>query len=166
MPAGATNSDTTELWDAVRFRNPFPFPMTTGPTLVVEDGRFIGKRTTQWVNPGNESLAYVTKTLSVPGRTEEVEVAEREAVTRGRQNFFRSTLDGTLTILNLRKEAVNMVIRKELAGDIVRVDGNPGQVVGAAGPGQLNPSTELTWRITVAADETKSISYRYTFLSN
>lgn len=30
-------------WDAIRFSNPLPFPMTTGPAMVTEKGRFLGR---------------------------------------------------------------------------------------------------------------------------
>ena len=31
-----------EMWDVLIFKNPFKFPMTTAPAMVVEDGRFNG----------------------------------------------------------------------------------------------------------------------------
>src|SRR5262249_30280771 len=56
-------------WDALRFKNPFKFPMTTGPALVVSQGRFNGQRMTKWVNAGEETLLHVTKALSVRTRS-------------------------------------------------------------------------------------------------
>lgn len=51
-------------WDAVRFRNPFKFPMTTGPAAIVANGRFNGQQLSYWVNPGEETILRVTKALS------------------------------------------------------------------------------------------------------
>ncbi|HEV3257376.1 MAG TPA: hypothetical protein VG013_10885, partial [Gemmataceae bacterium] len=63
-------------WDALRFRNPLSFPMTTGPAMVVADGRFNGQRTSYWVNPGEETILHVNKALSV--RTRSIEQEEQK----------------------------------------------------------------------------------------
>ena len=34
-----------EMWDTLVFKNPFKFPMTTAPAMVVENGKFNGQRT-------------------------------------------------------------------------------------------------------------------------
>src|SRR5438046_5689650 len=66
------NGDVADVpWDALRFKNPFPFPMTTAPALVWANGKFSGQRLTNWVNPGEETTLRVTKALSI--RTHAVE---------------------------------------------------------------------------------------------
>ena len=41
--------------DAVRFRSPLDFPVTTAPTMIVAKGRFNGRQMSYWVNPGEET---------------------------------------------------------------------------------------------------------------
>ena len=40
-------------WDAVRFRNPFKFPMTTAAAMITAGDRFNGLRTSYWTLPGS-----------------------------------------------------------------------------------------------------------------
>ena len=95
-------------WDALRFKNPFPFPMTTAPALVSANGKFSGKRLTNWVNAGEETTLRVTKALSI--RTHAVEneqqtrngASEREVIDIGGRRFRRATVEGELTVFNPR----------------------------------------------------------------
>ncbi len=63
-------------WDALKFKNPFTFAMTTGPAMVVADGKFNGQRTSFWVNAGEETMLRINKALSV--RTRSVENEEQQ----------------------------------------------------------------------------------------
>ncbi|MGL4593150.1 MAG: hypothetical protein ACRCUY_00305 [Thermoguttaceae bacterium] len=68
-----SNRQFLEPWDILRFKNPFPFPMTTAPAVVVGDGKFYGQNTSFWTNPDEETLLPVTKSLSVRVKSEETE---------------------------------------------------------------------------------------------
>lgn len=61
-------------WDAVRFKNPLPFPMTTGPVIITDDGRFQGQQMCYWTNKGESATVHVTKALSIRTRSVEHEV--------------------------------------------------------------------------------------------
>lgn len=161
-PDSAENQQA-DMWDAVRFKNPFPFPMTTGPAMVMANGRFLGSRTTRWANPGDETLAYISKTLSVRAAATETET-DRTETTEFRRLYWKSALEGTLTVQNRRNEAVAMVIHKQMDGTLIEAEGGPERTVGAAGPGQLNASVKLTWRVTLAPGEERRIKYQYEYL--
>jgi len=157
------SSQQADMWDAVRFTNPFGFPMTTGPAMVMEDGQFLGSRTSKWVNPGEETLIHVGKSLSVSVGATETEVS-RVATRHLSREYWESTLTGELQIRNRRAEPVEMIVRKQLEGRLIDADAEPETSVGKDGPGQLNSSVGLTWRLTVAPGETRSVKYRYTYL--
>jgi hypothetical protein len=53
---GTAPQNKDEMWDVVIFKNPFKFPMTTAPAMVVENGRFNGQRTSYWTNVGEEVI--------------------------------------------------------------------------------------------------------------
>ena len=92
-------------WDAVRFRNPLDFPMTTAPAIVVAGGRFNGQRLSYWVNPGEETTLHVTKALSVRTRSVEQEVeSSREIVWVGGSQYHKTAVQGELRANNHRKE--------------------------------------------------------------
>ena len=46
---------SNEMWDVLHFKNPFKFPLTTAPAMVVENGKFNGQRTCFWTNAGEET---------------------------------------------------------------------------------------------------------------
>lgn len=154
-----------DIWDAVRFRNPFSFPMTTGPAMVESGGRFLGSKTVYWAAPGAETVAYVGKALSIGVTYVEEEVSRGETFAYNRR-IVETVIKGTMTIHNPRTEAVAMVIKEDLAGALVRADGNPVSVVGSAGPGQRNPSTKLTWEIALTAGEARTLTLEYKFLTD
>jgi len=154
-----------DIWDAVRFRNPFPFPMTTGPAMVESGGRFLGSKTVYWAAPGAEMVAYVGKALSIGVTYVEEEVSRGETLAYNRR-IVETVIKGTMTIHNPRTEAVAMVIKEDLSGALVRADGNPVSVVGSAGPGQRNPSTKLTWEIALTAGEARTLTLEYKFLTD
>src|SRR5207302_6998899 len=67
-----------EVWDALRFKNPLAFPMTTGPATVTANGQFNGQRTSYWVNAGEETVLRVEKSLSVRTRATENEQLNKD----------------------------------------------------------------------------------------
>jgi hypothetical protein len=154
-----------DLWDAVRFRNPLPFPMTTGPAMVESNGRFLGSKTIFWAGPGDETVAYISKALSVRAGYVEEELSRREVLELNRA-AIETIVKGTLTIQNPRAEAVAMVIKEDLSGALVRADGDPVSVVGPAGPGQRNSSTKLTWNITLAPGEERTLLLEYKYITD
>src|SRR4029079_13809172 len=62
-----------DVWDALKFRNPLPFPMTTAPAMVVTAGNFNGQRQVLWTNGGETATPRVNKALSLRTRCVEFE---------------------------------------------------------------------------------------------
>src|SRR5262249_6947144 len=118
-------------WDALRFKNPLPFPMTTGPATVVANGRFNGQRMSFWVNTGEETMLRVNKALSVRTRSVEHEEAvkegaeDRSVIHIGGQRYRRSLVQGELGVSNHRKEPISLVIRRRFSGELQSADGSP-----------------------------------------
>jgi hypothetical protein len=152
-------------WDAVRFRNPFAFPMTTGPAAVVAGGRFNGQRLSTWVNPGEETTLHVTKALSLRTRTtEQEEKGERQIVYVGGNDYRRCTVKGRLSITNHRKERVELVVRRRFSGKLLEADGEPACVLREEGVWSANERNELTWRFALEPGGEKQLTYRYQVL--
>jgi hypothetical protein len=158
-----------DAWDALKFSNPFAFPMTTGPAAVVANGRFNGQRTTFWVNPGEETILRVNKALSIRTRAVEHEdqkngVDSREFVWIGGRQFRRSTVEGELSISNHRQETVKLVIRRLFSGELIHADESPKTSLREEGVYSVNKRNELLWNLTLKAGEEKKLTYRYAVL--
>ena len=166
---GQRNNDPDKYqdaaWDAVRFRNPLEFPMTTAPAMVVSKGRFNGQRLSYWVNPGEETTLHVTKALSVRTRSVEQEVkGERELVYVGGHQYRKTTVEGELRANNHRKEAISLVIRRRFSGDLVSADQKPKSTLLEEGVYSVNKRNQLTWSLTLKPGEEVKLVYRYTVL--
>lgn len=166
-------------WDALRFKNPFTFAMTTGPAMVVAGEKFNGQRTSFWVNAGEETMLRVNKALSVRTRAIENEEARtgqeqglgrprdpREIVWIGGRAFRKSTVEGELAVSNHRQETIQMVIRKRFSGDLLKADGSPKVSLREEGVHLVNRRNELLWTMPLKPGEEKRLKYSYTVLTS
>ena len=153
-------------WDAVRFRNPLAFPMTTAPAMIVaSDGHFNGQRLSYWVNSGEETTLHVTKALSIRTRSVEQEVeGERETVYVGGARYRKTIVDGELTANNHRKESVTLVIRRHFSGNLVKADRSPKCTLLEEGIYSANKRNQLAWSLELKPGEEVKLSYQYTVL--
>ncbi len=155
-------------WDALRFKNPFAFPMTTAPAMVVAGGRFNGQRPSYFVNPGEENVVRVTRALSIRTRATEQEEQNkkngREIVYVGGREYRKSQVAGEVVISNHRKEEVKLVIRRRFSGELLTAEGAPRTSLREEGVWSVNRRNELTWTVTLQPGEEKRLTYQYSVL--
>jgi len=152
-------------WDAVRFKNPLPFPMTTAPAMIVSNGRFNGQRMSYWVNTGEMTTLHITKALSLRTRhVEHEEPGKREIVYVGGNDFRKVAVKGELKINNHRNEDVSLVIRRRFSGDLVSADGSPRCVLREEGVYSVNKRNELIWGFELKPSEERALTYQYSVL--
>ncbi len=162
---GENRSEDNEPWDALRFTNPFKFPMTTAAAVVMEDGRFRGQSLSQWVNPGQTTCLRITRALSVRAESGEVEEeGQREIVWIGGNDYQRTRVKGRLILHNYRGKEVTMNIRCGFSGKMLEADGNPKATLRTEGVSSVNPRRELQWDIKIPAGGEKELTYRYEVL--
>lgn len=164
-----SRDDAGDVWDALKFKNPLAFPMTTGPATVTADGQFNGQRTSFWVNSGEETLLHVEKALSVRTRASENEQLAkdgggRELIWIGGRQYRRTTVEGELSVSNHRKEAVKLLIRRRFSGELVQADANPKQALREEGVYSVNKRQELVWELPLKGGEERKLKYTYTVL--
>ncbi len=155
-------------WDALRFANPFDFPMTTAPATIVHGGRFQGQRTTSWVNPGETTTVRITKALAVRSTSVEYEVeGARETRVIGGRAYRSVGVRGEVQLCNHRKEPVKMVIKREFSGDLTGTSGSetaPESRLLERGVYSANKRQELVWTLTLAPGEDRKLEYTYDVL--
>lgn len=165
-----TGEEVDLPWDALRFKNPFSFPLTTGPALVLAHGQFSGQRMSSWVNAGEETTLRVTKALSIRTRSVEHEhqtangASERDVIDIGGRRFRRSTVAGELSVCNHRAETVKLLIRRRFSGDLLKATGDPKVTLLEEGVYGVNKRNELVWTVTLKPGEEKSLPYQYAVL--
>jgi len=152
-------------WDAVRFKNPLPFAMTTGPAMIVDGGHFAGQRMSWWVNTGEQTTLQITKALSLRTRaTENEDPGVRQEVWMGGVHCRRCSVSGELTVSNHRAQDINLVIRRQFSGELGKADGDPKVVLREEGVYSINRRNELTWTLSLKSGEEKMLTYQYTVL--
>ncbi len=164
-------TEDEDPWDALKFKNPLSFPMTTGPATVTADGGFNGQRTSFWVNAGEETVLRVGKALSVRTRSVENEVAKgdgsgRDIVWVGGHQYRKATVEGEVAVSNHRKETVSMVIRRRFSGELITAEGAPKTSLREEGVFSINKRNELLWTLSLKAGEEKKLKYSYTVLTS
>jgi len=158
--------DEDQPWDAVKFKNPLPFAMTTGAAMILDGGRFAGQRMSFWVNSGEETTLHITKALSIRTHAEEQESQDpdRALVFIGGNQYRKVSVKGELTVNNHRKEDISLVIHRQFSGDLVKADENPKLTLREEGVYSVNRRDELLWTLPLKSGEEKKLTYEYTVL--
>ena len=157
--------ESNDPWDALKFTNPFDFPLTTAPVVITEAGRFRGQSLSQWVNPGQSTCLRVTKALSLQTRSAETEEeGQREVVWVGGNDFRRTKVKGTLELHNFRNKELTLDIRAGFSGEMLDAEGQPVTRLRTDGVTSVNPRRELVWTVKLAPGEEKTVNYRYSVL--
>jgi len=169
------------VWDAVRFRNPFKFPMTTGPAYICAGSKFFGQTLSTWVNPGQEAVLHITKALSLLARYGEQEEDAsrgekkrrpggmggpggedgREIIYWGGKPFRKVKVQGELNLANYRKDPVKWIIRRCFSGELIDAEGSPKSTLREEGVYSVNRRNELAWELILKPSETKTVKYKY-----
>jgi hypothetical protein len=154
-----------EMWDVLVFKNPFKFPMTTAPAMVVENGKFNGQRTSVWTNVGEESHLRITRSLSVRALSkEEGDSKPTERVAFDDKTYSKVYLKGELHMSNHRAQPIKLNIRHAIRGVISEISGEPKLVDREESLEDVNRVHEALWTVNLAPGEEKRLSYKYSVL--
>ena len=161
-----TQGTQDEAWDALIFKNPLGFPMTTAPAAVFSGGKFGGQRTSYWVNAGEETTLKVNKALSLRTRAiEQEEPGDRPIVHIFGRDYRQVAVKGELTMSNHRDQDVELYVRRQISGDLKSADGEPKTSLREEGVYSVNRRNELVWKMTLKPGEERKLSYRYSVLA-
>ena len=163
--AGAREQHKDEMWDVLLFKNPFQFPMTTAPAMVVENGRFNGQRTANWTNIGEEANLKITRSLSIRAVSrEQADSKPNERVVFDDKTYTKIYLKGELTMSNHRKQPVKLHVRHSIRGIISEIEGSPRQTTREESLEEVNRIYEAVWVVMLNPGEEKRIAYKNSVL--
>lgn len=169
MSRGQEEGRHDDVWDALKFRNPLGFPMTSGPAMVTVKGRFAGQRLSTWVNAGEETTLRVNKALSIRTRHVEHEKGrpgsdDRDITYIGGRRFRLVRVQGELLTANHRSEAVTLLIRRRFSGELEKAEGDPKVDLREEGVYAYNKRNEMKWTLTLKPGEERTLKYEYAVL--
>ncbi len=158
-----TTDGPTDVWHSLKLKNTSGHPLTTAAATVFKDGQIMGQDTLMYTSTGAEFLVKMSKALDV--RVDAIE----EETTRERQSlklpggavYDLVNVKGTVSIRNMKGEAVQMRVTKDLTGEIIKVDGTPKVTKPAKGLRDVNPSSRLVWMPKIEAGKSLELTYQY-----
>ena len=160
-----------DVWDALKFNNPLPFPMTSAPVMVTTGDKFNGQSQVLWTNKNEEATIHVNKALSIRANQTEFEnqvdeqgQSARETINLGGRRFRRVTVNGELRLCNNRDTDANMIIKRRFSGDLISSDATPKVQLREEGVWSVNKRNELNWQFTLKPAEERTIKYQYSVL--
>ena len=186
-------SPGNDPWDMLRFKNPLPFPMTTGPATIVADNQFFGQNTSFWANPNETTKIPVTKSMSVRVKSMETErniaenvvaqsknkpmefernnamntMSQPKVVFRYGNQYREATIDVELTIINHRAESVKMFVSRSFSGELEKpVDDAKTIHLTGEELNSVNRKHEIQWEFDLPSGQTKKLTYSYTVMIN
>lgn len=155
-----------EIWDYIKFRNPFDFPMTTAPISIYHEGDFLSQHTVEWVPEGEEASVKSSRTLNVKAEYSSTEdITERKTKKVNGVLCNRSTMIQTYTLRNLRSTEQSIVVKDVIMGKIKSIEGNPKVTHAGLLSDPLNVENEVEWKLKLKPGEKKKITCRYQLLS-
>ena len=165
-------SSGNDPWDMLRFQNPLPFPMTTGPATIVANGQFFGQNTSFWANPNETTKIPVTKSMSVRVKSIETErniaanaMSQPKVVSRYGNQYREATIDAELTIINLRAEPVKMFVSRGFSGELEKpIDNAKAVLLSGEELNSVNRKHEIQWEFDLPSGQTKKLTYSYTVM--
>lgn len=155
------------IWDAIRFKNPFKFPMTTAPVDISDSSSFLGQAICSWSDPGAETILRITKALSITAKNVEHDLdTQRTVVYIGNNSFMKTVVQGSMSVRNARSIPVKMTAKLQFSGDLVTAEGNPKVALREGGAYSVNKRNEAIWEISLKPGEEQSFKYTYNVLVN
>ncbi|MBS1769126.1 MAG: hypothetical protein JSS77_05640 [Acidobacteria bacterium] len=152
-----------KIWFALRLKNTTEMPWTTAPAITFRDWKPIGQDMLTFTPIDQENILRVTPATEVIGDHNLEEVSrERVQLQYSGSNyaFDLVTLHGTLNLKNLRKDPVEMVITRNLVGEILSATDSGSIRRKGLNLQMVNPNSVVKWALTLPPGE-KQVTYDY-----
>ncbi len=160
--ANYTPRPADQVWHSIVLTNEGPTPWTTGPALVLSNGKPLAQNTMGYTSVGARGNVKLTVATDVGVERDEAEV-ERKAndLVRFGNRYDAVIVEGTLKAHNFKRQPITLNIVKSIEG--TALSRNPeGKVTRRALHVQaVNPTERMEWDVPLAAGEEKVVKYRY-----
>jgi hypothetical protein len=153
------------VWHTLRLQNTTDLPWTTAPAMTVAQGQVLGQDTLTYTPARGSVTLKVTQAVGIGAWQEENEVQrERQAVQFYGRAYDRVTIEGKLRVHNYKGEPVSLEVTKTFSGELKSSTPEAQVRQLAQGLKELNPTSTLTWQLTVKPGEEKELTYSYATL--
>jgi len=153
------NADGEDVSYLVTILNKSGQPLTTGPVLVLEDGKAIGQETVKYTPAGGTAEIRLARGIGLQVEKTEAEVKRNGPIRVGKTDYIPVVIKGVLTITNHKSEKATVKITKTARGKVTdQSDGGKIKQTQILN-GEPNPLNDLEWNVDIAPGATKTITY-------
>lgn len=154
---------SSKVWFGLRLKNQTGMPWTTASAVSFREWRPIGQDMLTFTPIGGENILRVTPATEVIGtHTLEEKSREQTQLRYGGStyNFDLITVEGVIKLRNIKKEAVEVVLTRNLVGEVVSA--SDGGKISREGLNlqAVNPRSIVKWNLTIPSGE-REIRYAY-----
>lgn len=158
-----TQDLTSKVWYGLRLKNNTGMPWTTASAISFREWKPLGQDMLTFTPVGGENILRVTPATEVIGTQKLEEISRTQTQLRyggGNYEFDLITVKGTIKLRNIKKEPVEMVLKRNLVGDVT--EASDGGMISREGLNlqAVNPNSIVKWNVTLPSGE-KEISYSY-----
>ncbi len=159
------------VWHEVELSNASAVPWTTGAALLLKNDVPLGQDILSYTPVGGKTLLPVTVAVDLQGKYEEKEVERKSnALNWSSRTFSLVRKQGILTLTSYRKEPSSARVTVSVGGKAEAADGD-GKIVlndmraddWPGGAYSVNNHSDLSWDLTLAPGETKTLTYTFSF---
>jgi hypothetical protein len=154
---------SSRVWYALRLKNQTGMPWTTAPALSFREWKPIGQDMLSFTPVGGENILRVTPATEVIGtHTLEEKSREQTQLRYGGSTyeFDLVTVEGTIKLRNIKKEPVEVVLTRNVVGEVLSAADNGKITREGLNLQAVNPNSVVKWNLTVPGGE-KEIKYSY-----
>jgi hypothetical protein len=154
---------SSKIWYALRLKNQTGMPWTTAPAISFREWKPMGQDMLSFTPVGGDNILRVTPATEVIGTHTLEEKSRTQTELRysgSNYTFDLVTVEGTIKLRNIKKEAVELVLTRNLVGETISA--TEGGKISREGLNlqSVNPNSIVKWNLTVPSGE-KEIRYTY-----
>lgn len=154
---------STKIWYGLRLKNQTGMPWTTAPAMSFREWKPMGQDMLTFTPINGENILRVSPATEVTG-THTLEEKERVKVKLNYANsiydFDLVTVEGAIKLRSIKKEPVELVITRNLVGDVLTAADNGKAVRQGINLQGVNPNSTIKWNLSLPSGE-KEIRYTY-----
>jgi hypothetical protein len=167
--SGSSNSQpltqdlASKVWYALRLKNSTGMPWTTAPALSFREWKPLGQDMMTFTPVGGENILRVSPATEVIGTHKLEEKAREKAQLRyggSTYEFDLVTVEGLIKIRNIKKESVEVVLTRNVVGEVITAEDNGKISREGLNLQSVNPNSIVKWNINLPTGE-KEIRYTY-----
>jgi hypothetical protein len=154
---------STKIWYALKLKNTTGMPWTTAPAISFRDWKPLGQDMLKFTGIGGEEVLRVTPATEVSG-THKLEEKSRvqEKLRRNGSDYEYDlvTVEGTIKLRNVKKQPIELVLTRNLVGEVVSATDNGKIIKDGLNLQSINSNSVVKWSVSIPSGE-KIIKYVY-----